>query len=342
MNLLSRVRALRKNEMLIGNVDEPFSNNIDTISGNRIRRRIVLKTRGCSVPTCTMCPLPDESVPVNTELSKWNLVNQIKMALTSDDIEEDVLTIYTNGNFFAEKEITGEIRRELYCMIAKRKAREIVVESLPHFVNGNVLDEFADICPGKKLVIAIGLQSYSDEVREYAINSKCRLEHFELCIDLLRDRGFSAQVFLMFGSPFLNEKEMIDDVLYSVNALQKYGPVISNIVISPLRVARNTVVQDLYEKGLYIPPSTASLLSLMDLLLTWNLSGNVRIATSILTGIDKIDSIRLKSSSDLIEKIKLWNIGEGTWFEPILDVDFPDGNYPELRNRVTEYLAQFS
>lgn len=310
------VSGLRKNEHDHPNLDELASNGVDKIVVDGViktRRRIVLNTHGCSVSTCTMCPLPDESVPDHVEITNRRLRHQVHAGTMN--MKEDVLTIYNNGNFFADKEISPEVRDYIYRIFAQSTATTLVVESLPQFVKEEDLILFHELCGGKKLTIAVGLQSTNDNVRKYALNSPCTMEGFMRLAALMKKYKYSLQVFLMLGSPFLSENEQVNDTLLSVLELHrlaredKIGDF--DVVISPLRITKNTLVHEMFQSGDYEIIDADVILAVMACLETLFLNiaatAKIRIATSILTASDGIPAIRVPATWELIDEINLFN-----------------------------------
>src|SRR4051812_13041340 len=69
------------------------------------RLRILLRSNGCSVPTCTMCPLPNESLdPALSRVTAEEYVSQVRFAL-AENRDCTMVSIYNDGNFFADREL---------------------------------------------------------------------------------------------------------------------------------------------------------------------------------------------------------------------------------------------
>lgn len=337
----SIVHSLRKNEYSYGDLNTPASVNIDDIVENGVdkkRRRIVLNSHGCSVSTCTMCPLPDESVPGCVTMSDHNLTSQINLAF--DGFNEHVATVYNNGNFFSNKEISNFVREYLYKKVADSTAETLVVECLPQFITEEKIIHANQFLNGKKLMVAIGLQSWNDDIRELAINSTCTKKAFLNAVEILHKYGHKIQVFLMFKPPFIDEDESIDDLVDSINELNKLG--IESIIVSPMRVAKNTMVEKMFNEGKYVPPSLDGLLLMIEEVHHLVDDKNVRVALSILTAKDGIDSIRIKSTEDVIDAVKYYNdthdISKIKKIKTICPVDLEwEGT---IRERVENYLKK--
>lgn len=50
------------------------------------RKRIVLLSKGCSIESCSMCPLPNESLSLKSSITEDNLKKQLDNAFLNEDI----------------------------------------------------------------------------------------------------------------------------------------------------------------------------------------------------------------------------------------------------------------
>ncbi len=274
--LHARARSLRCNRLVFRSLDEPQSAETDTIltgEGERLRRRIVLAAHGCQRAACTMCPWPDECVPIDTPVSLESIMNQLRSALGVDE-EIHTLTLFHNGNFFSDREMSAEFRTEIFTYLRTTRIQELVVESLPSTLTQKRLEAARSELGEIRLVVAMGLQSSSKTVRELCVNAPGRIREFENAVGLLRRQGDEARVFLLFHPPFLTIAESIFDLRKSIEYVHGFGV---HPTVCPLHVAPHTVVYDLAMRGLYTP---AHPLYLYDALRGLS---NVRVAASILS-----------------------------------------------------------
>lgn len=253
------VKKLRKNNFLKNvKFNKPQSVKHDEVFFRdkvRMRKRIVLSTSGCSIASCTMCPLPNEALGRDKKVTPNDLIEQIKRAFKNkDNYNYEIVTVYSNNNFFSDQDMFPEVRRFLYQQFKKSSASYLVVESLPQFITQAKVLEAKKILRKRKktLVVAIGLQSSNDIVRELAINSTCTRSAFENAVKLLKDNNFMVQVFLMIKPPFLLEKEAIKDSVASIKYLTSLG--IYEPILCATRVSPNTLVNFLYKEKKFHPP----------------------------------------------------------------------------------------
>ena len=355
--LTKLARSIRKSE-IDGNIDftkpESVEEDIYLFNSKRLRRkRIALFGRGCSVATCTMCPLPHEVVYNSIKCpSEEELILQFQSAFIKKSPDRfDLITIYTNGNFFVDKEIPPKVRQHIYSTVQKSEAKYLMVESLPQFITRNKLIEVKERMGEKHLIVSIGLESANDLVRELCINKTCTKPSFENAVNLLKVNGYSTDVFLMVKPPFLTEEESIEDTIKSIEYCAKLG--ILNPTLCPARIAPNTVLDMLYHTKKYYP---LWLWTLLDIISNTRKYSTPRIAISNLRYEKHPNSLLASNckicTKTLIDSIDLYNSsGSIAAFENITCDCYADyqqfllrekrsvGSLP-LENRVRQFLDE--
>jgi archaeosine synthase beta-subunit len=221
------------------------------------RIRIMLRSNGCCKPTCTMCPLPNEALdPKKSVVLAEDYVAQVRSALLANP-DCEMVCLYNDGSFFAERELQTEARRAIYDLLATYGCRILMVESLPAFITEDCLREARGALSDIQMIVGIGLQSASAEVRELCINSPVREDDFIEAIELLASNGVGRKAYVMLKPPFLTEDEAIKDACSTMAWLRIHN--VQDITLCPTRVARGTVVSELFNRGWYSPPMLTSI-----------------------------------------------------------------------------------
>lgn len=240
---------------------------------NYRRLRVILRSNGCSQPTCTMCPLPNQGISIGIHrVSADEYVRQVQYALERSAAPE-MLCIYNDGSFFSQHELPADAREHIYQLAVRSGCRCLMVESLPGFISSTLLREARAGLGDVKLVVAIGLQSSNEHIRRLCIASPVRSDDFNAALGLLRDFNCGTKVYLLLKPPFLTEDESIGDCITSVGQLSRIG--VDDVTICPLRVSQNTTVEHLYNMGLYAPPALSSI---VDILRSVPSARNVRVS----------------------------------------------------------------
>lgn len=260
------VKHIRMPRLENSSPDRPvYVQNYDIILDGQIykRKKIILVAPGCSSPTCTMCPIPNESVGYGgVKIGHLNFVRQFEYAFSGEDPNSfELIALYNSGNWFADREIPPETRVWFYDFIGQSKCAGISVESLPQFVTERRIQEAKDHLKGKKLVVGIGLQSVDDFIRSVCVNTTCTKSQFEKATILLRDSDYIPRVYIMVKPPFLTELEAINETVNSIKYVESRG--YKDASICPTRIAPFTVVNELAKRDLYNPPSLWSVIEIL-------------------------------------------------------------------------------
>jgi radical SAM enzyme (TIGR01210 family) len=290
--------------------DVPRFVSYDTIrlpTGETVgRKKVILMSGGCSVPTCTMCPFTNENNYGRGRVGH-DLLGQVREALSRTDDEPgyELMSLYNDGSFFAPQEIPEDIQLEIARAVSAAGVRRLVVESLPQFVTRKRLQPFVEQLGDVALEIGIGFQSANQVVREVLINTRVSQRAFEDALKVMSELQVTPKIYLMIKPPFVTDEEALTDVLDSVTYLKGRG--IDGVTLCPTRVSRNTIAWELHQTGDYVPPNL------------WTVLEAVRIA-----------------NRDTSVRVACINL-RGSDFESI----FPD-SCPQCADRIVDALVAFS
>ena len=200
-----------------------------------------------------MCGYNNDCLP---SVTPENLITQFEKAMEKYDGQQ-YIKIYNSGSFFDPGEIGIDARKRILEMAGK-KAKKVLVESRPEFVNQKILDMALGYV--KDLEIAIGLETANDDVRRKSINKGFKFADFERAAKLARKNGASIRTYLLMKPLYMTEGEAITDALESIKVA---GPLSDVISVNPMNIQNNTVVEQQWKKSLYRPPWLWSLLEVL-------------------------------------------------------------------------------
>ena len=221
------------------------------------RLRIILRSNGCSVPVCTMCPFPNEGIDQNVhKVTASDYLRQIKSAL-SEHTGYEIVSIYNDGSFFAPEELPSKVRNAIYSLIAEQNCCYLMVESLPNFISRSAIADATKALNNTALIVGIGLQSSSKTVRDVCIQSPFTSEQFLNAINTLQEFHVRIKAYVLLKPPFLTEAEALYDATRTAIWLLRNS--IEDVTVCPVRAAPGTVVYDLYSLDLFKPPKLTTL-----------------------------------------------------------------------------------
>jgi radical SAM enzyme (TIGR01210 family) len=284
---------------------------------NYSRLRIILRSNGCSIPTCTMCPFPNEKSI--KKVSHENYINQIKDVLINNPNCE-IISIYNDGSFFASNELEDHTRLLILELVKRYKCKFLMVESIPYFITEDKIKEATQVLGNIKLIIGIGLESTNDEIRDLCVCTKIKLEEIINTKNIIDKYNHFIKVYLLLKPPFLREDEAITDTINSCIWLSEKQ--ISDITICPLRISEGTVVQSLYDLELYTPPLLTSLARVLEELNKKNITTRVSIFNVKSSDIKSITPFGCKKCQEkILSGIEKYNSMEYVDFEKLRCID---------------------
>lgn len=248
----------------------------DTIVGSdgsiASRKKVILMTPGCSIPTCTMCPFTNENRYGLQGSANIPLEQQVHdvLAVRDDEPPYEVLALYNDGSFFAPREVPDDVQLHIGRLVSQSRVRELVVESLPQFITRNRMEKFVASLGEVHLQVGIGLQSATPFVREVCVNTSFSNQCFEQAIEILASLKVTPKIYIMIKPPFLTEEEGVIDTLHSIEYVLRLG--IRDITLCPTRISQNTLAWELYKAELYSPPNLWSIIDIIQ-----NAPRNVRL-----------------------------------------------------------------
>ena len=267
----------------IVNKDISFPDNVinDFVEIDNVklkRKRVSLNYESCKVRICTMCPFPNDGTA--RKIDDKFLFEQLNNAGCRDD-DYDILTIYHNGNFFADNEIRPDLRLKIYKYINELNIKHFVVETLPQNINEEKLSVFKENCPNIKLHVAIGVQTMDDFLRKYAILSHFDNSVLDNSINLLKKFNYVPRIFIMFGMPFLTIEESLYVTINDIKIIKKRYNIEENVVICPLVIMPFTMAYDLNKSTPLNAPNVEDINNLIVLLSKNKLKPKITINSSV-------------------------------------------------------------
>ena len=173
----------------------------------------------------------------------------------------EYIKIFTSGSFFDEKEIPMQTVYSIFEKIHDISPRSrILVESRPEFINEKIIKGIKTI--HEDIEVAIGIETTNDKIRAKLIRKGFTFDDFKASADILIENGISLKSYLLMKPPFLDERSAISDMITSVRDLVKRFPE-QTISINPMNIQKRTVVENLFQRGLYRTPWLWSLTRVM-------------------------------------------------------------------------------
>jgi radical SAM enzyme (TIGR01210 family) len=216
---------------------------------DKSRLKVIMPTGGCRVPTCTFCMLPSLA---RSKSSVEEILASIARAHRSAPVRQ--LTIYTDGSFFDRRELNPDERRLIAKAARDMGAEELLVESLPRFLNAAVVDEVAgQLGPSCRLRLGVGVQSTNALVRQHITRTPIEQQELNALLKWRKTAPFSLRLYLLANKPMLSHLEDRVDLLRSLAFLNEWLSPNDTVTINPLLPTNGTLVEKMLSAGLWRP-----------------------------------------------------------------------------------------
>uniref|UniRef100_A0A7C3MBC2 TIGR01210 family radical SAM protein n=1 Tax=Archaeoglobus fulgidus TaxID=2234 RepID=A0A7C3MBC2_ARCFL len=260
----------------------------------------IITTRGCFWKKCYMCSYWSESRALSDEFLKSQLDEVL------DKLGEiRILKVFTSGSFLDEREIPTELRAYFLDRCRELGVKKLIIESRPEFIDSKKLRDFR----GLEVEVGIGLETANDFIREHCINKGFSFSDFTKAAEILKREGLRVKCYLLLKPPFLSEREAINDLLESTEKVRNLADVIS---INLTNIQKGTLVEKLWERGLYRPPWLWSALEVLR-----NVSGEI-ICDPVAGGKIRGPHNCGRCDREIVSAIRLFSVTQDT---SLLDVD---------------------
>lgn len=212
------------------------------------RALLICSYKGCSVPTCSMCPLPNSYSGFEEAL----FIETICKHLDKIPLDVDMLSIYNDGSYYSDREFPEFIRKNIEEKVKNNCNISLLnIESLPNFITSEKIEKTLERAD-TDLLVNIGIQTFNEKIRCQSIGSPFNNEKLFDSIKILKSHNVLIRGYLLFKPPFLDDEESIRDLVKSIELCRDLG--IDTVSINPCKVCSGTVVSELYRMGLYEPP----------------------------------------------------------------------------------------
>ena len=198
---------------------------------------------------CSMCNYSHRSGVTATEILTKRQ-NEIICSIRLLNKNYENVKFYINGSFFNNNELSFDVAVSFLSELKlKFGITQVCVETRSQFLNRDLLRKYIDQTQ-LSFEICFGIESTSDEIRHFSVHKGMNFSSFVAVYHDIKDLC-TVTAYLLVKPPFLSELEAIEDVVSSVNELVDLG--ITNISYTPVAVQKNTLLEFLFQEGLYRP-----------------------------------------------------------------------------------------
>jgi radical SAM enzyme (TIGR01210 family) len=214
-----------------------------------LRLKVIIPTGGCRVPTCTFCMLPSLA---HSKASFDDILDALRAARSKGPVRQ--LTVYTDGSFFDDRELSDHERALVAAMARECGAAELLVESLPRFLNDHVLGRMLDaLGTNCRLRVGIGIQSSDPLVRRYVTGTPISQGDIAALLELRLSLSFSLRIYLLANKPMMSATEDRRDLHRTLELIGSWLTEHDIVTVNPLLPTHGTLLEGLWRGGFWQP-----------------------------------------------------------------------------------------
>ena len=191
-------------------------------------------------------------------------ITNLEKLLKEEFIKIDLLAVFMAGSFLNEEELPIDAQEIIINFFCFSNIGEIEIETRAEYVikNSRRLSNYIKMAKEKKIRVAIGLESSDDEIRNVQIRKNLSKKEYETAVNMIRRMGGNVNTYVLIGSPFLQEEEVITKTIESVKYAWNSG---SNLVsLEAYCVQEGTRWKILYEKKQIKPPTLWNIIEIIE------------------------------------------------------------------------------
>lgn len=236
-----------------------FATRVESVD-NLTFINVWFRTRGCTHDhqgACTFCNY-GSSTPVSTPM----MIGYVREGLKSVPIDENTILLLTpSGSMFDDREVPDEAFNEILNLVHDTQCRSFLCETRAETIVEQKIRQYAQVLENKIASVEVGLESSNPWVLRYCINKQLSLGDYQQAIQLLNRYRLGSSTTIMLGAAFLSPREAIEDTLATVRWAIEAGT--DRVCIFPAHVKKWTLLEWLWNHGLYEPPSLWSLVEVL-------------------------------------------------------------------------------
>lgn len=226
--------------------------------GNVLRLTLMLPGKGCAwaekTGGCTMCGFPRKIKKIGKKFSEKDLIALYKTAeIMTADYNPFILTIYNAGSFINDYEIPPNVQIEICKRVKKHHSiQKLFIESRAEFVTEEKIKRLKNELGEKELIVALGLESQDDTIRNKYICKGLSKETYEKAIRIIKNNGGRVLTYVFIKPIYLKEKGAIEEAIKT--AEYAFGAGSDEVAFESAFIQEGTLMEKLYKENKFKPP----------------------------------------------------------------------------------------
>lgn len=245
-NIIRRAnRLIRRTRPLLdaSNICNTFYNN-GTLEIGFLSKQCKNDANG----SCLMC----DYGATNCSFSTKDYEDKMKEILQKEYSNRNNLLLCTNGSIFDQYQISRKTLETIIKIAARSMFKKVTFETHYQDINSDILNLIKQYITDKEVVIEMGLETINQKYQDEIILKNINIDRYEQTIKFIQSYGFTVEVNIMVGLPFLSQHEQYTYAYEAINwALERN----CLATVFPINIKPFTLLNFAKSQGLYAPIS---------------------------------------------------------------------------------------
>jgi len=190
------------------------------------------------------------------------MISFFKKGISSLNINENTIFIATpSGSMFDDKEVPPKVLDAILQLVHESNCRLFLCETRAETVTEEKVRKFAEVLENKNASVEIGLESANPWILKYCYNKMLAIADYCNALDILHKYDLGSSTTIIHGGPFLSSMEAVEDTVETVKWALNQGS--ERCCVFPAHIKKWTLLEWLWNRNLYSPPSLWSLVEVL-------------------------------------------------------------------------------
>lgn len=194
---------------------------------------------------CAMCNYGRGS----SKVDQAGIIRELERIVKRLPWEFEDFLLTPSGSMLDEREVSCEMREELISVLKDIRAKRFIIETRSDTITDSGIEFVKRVMPEADKYIEIGVESSDDWVLKHCINKGLKFRDFEKAVEKIHANGIFVTANIGLGFPFMSERASVYHTIQSIKDAMRAGA--DSIVVFPYHVKRGTILDKLYQNGMY-------------------------------------------------------------------------------------------
>ncbi len=198
---------------------------------------------------CVMCNYGKGCGKVDQE----RILRELQRIVRGLSLEFEDFLLTSSGSLLDEREVFPSMRVRLAELLKQVKAKRFVIETRVNTITDEGIAFVKEAMPAAEAYIEFGVESSDDWILKHCVNKGMMFKEFQKAAEKLHGEGIKVIANIGLGIPFMTERAAIKSTVQSVKDVFEAGA--DCVVLFPYHIKSGTLLEVMYQKGLYRPVS---------------------------------------------------------------------------------------